>query len=491
MLVKDIDFASLSQHTLLPFYGRCHIAYVPCSGVVLGLSKLARLTKLCAKQLQTQDSLARHVLHVLQSQLQPKGAVVVVQARHLTYTSAQPPRQRTAAAASGMFADQILAESQTADASLQEVFGLLGVCMDIADVQYLQDSTQLAITASGSLCNCSSNGCSSNGYKPIGSGCLKCGSSRLEPSILRGMSVSAGVGVDQDELALAPITPDPSENDDTDSSEQGSVQDSDCSYRQQGMAGLGFSSSSCRSIGDLSEPDSTNSMEAAMQLLLAEAGVDVTSGAVQSALRQYVLSLLAATSGYLQEQPSRNAGRCSSVQSPHLSVVTTSSCSCCGHQQKQGSACEDVTQHVQQTVQQCEDSYQQYIHHIPFMSQCEHHMLPFHGTVHISYLLPGSCSDGNCPAAAAPLTLHEVEQLVCSYTKRLQVQERITHQVADAVNRLLQPAGVMVVVSAVHMCMVARGVENHAGSTSTRAAFGVYEHDAQLRCRFLRSLQQL
>lgn len=494
VLVRDIDFASLSLDTLLPFYGRCHIAYIPSSGVVLGLSKLARLTKLCAKQLQTQESLARHVLHVLQSQLQPRGAVVVVQARHLVYTSAQPPQQRVTAAASGCLAATPACKAGAADTSLEEVLDLLGL-QDTVEVGYLQDPNRLCLTATGSTCTCSSSN-----FNPFGSSCVSCGSSRLEPSILRGISASAGVGIDHDDSPLAPVTPDPSENDDTDSSEQGSVHDADCTYSQQGILGLGFSSSSCRSIGDDCDANGTDSMETAMQLLLTEAGVDVASAAVQTALRRHVMALLAATSGYLQEQPSRPVRNSSQLQQQLAQQefeAVAGGCSCCGNlQQLQWQPTAEDQQQSQQQQQQLDESlYQQYVHSIPFMSQCEHHMLPFHGTAHISYLLPKSktsCSSCNTTAAGqqAPLTQQEAEQLVQCYTKRLQVQERITHQVADAVNRLLQPAGVMVVISAVHMCMVARGVENHAGSTGTRAAFGLYQKNAGLRCRFLRSLQQ-
>eukprot|EP00878_Enallax_costatus_P031260 GHUV01034171.1.p1 GENE.GHUV01034171.1~~GHUV01034171.1.p1 ORF type:complete len:526 (+),score=184.54 GHUV01034171.1:871-2448(+) len=494
VLVRDIDFASLSLETLLPFYGRCHVAYVPSNGVVLGLSKLARLTKLCAKQLQTQDSLGRHILHVLQSQLQPQGAVVVVQARHLVYTSAQPPQQQTTAAASGCLAAALSCKAGTAETSLQEVFDLLGVHCDLADVQLLQDPNSLSLATSGRSCTCSSSG-----FKLFGSSCVSCGSSRLEPSILRGISASAGVGIDQEDALLAPVTPDPSENDDTDSSEQGSVQDADCSYCQQGIAGLGFSSS-CRSITEDSELEGSDSMESAMQLLLAEAGVDITSAAVQAALRRHVMALLSATSGYLQEHSSRPVSSSSVRHQQDEVLAAGSGCSCCCDYQQQQQR-HDREQHCvgdhPHQQQHEEGQYVQYVHSVPFMSQCEHHMLPFHGSAHISYLLPKdtgvscSCKASQQQQQQRPLTQQEAEELVHCYTKRLQVQERITHQVADAVNRLLQPAGVMVVISAAHMCMVARGVENHAGTTSTRAAFGVYQKDARLRCKFLRSLQLL
>ena len=64
--VRDIEFASTCEATLLPFHGRCHVAYVPASGVVLGLSKFARLTTLCARRLQSQQGLANDIISALQ-----------------------------------------------------------------------------------------------------------------------------------------------------------------------------------------------------------------------------------------------------------------------------------------------------------------------------------------------------------------------------------------------------------------------------------------
>ena len=64
--VRDIEFASTCEETLLPFHGRCHVAYVPASGVVLGLSKFARLTTLCARRLQSQQGLANEIIDALQ-----------------------------------------------------------------------------------------------------------------------------------------------------------------------------------------------------------------------------------------------------------------------------------------------------------------------------------------------------------------------------------------------------------------------------------------
>ncbi len=104
VVVRDIDFASTSEETLLPFHGRCHVAYRPKDGVVLGLSKLARLTKQYAKRLQTQERLGAEIALALQQSLECHGVAVVLQARQLSNLAA--PEQRTTACVSGVFAGE-------------------------------------------------------------------------------------------------------------------------------------------------------------------------------------------------------------------------------------------------------------------------------------------------------------------------------------------------------------------------------------------------
>jgi GTP cyclohydrolase I len=107
---------------------------------------------------------------------------------------------------------------------------------------------------------------------------------------------------------------------------------------------------------------------------------------------------------------------------------------------------------------------------VEFHSLCEHHMLPFFGRVHVAYL-PGERIIG----------LSKIPRLVDLYARRLQVQERITEQVADALMELLEPRGVLVVAQARHLCMTMRGVEKQHSDTATRALRGLYAHDAAAR----------
>jgi GTP cyclohydrolase I len=111
---------------------------------------------------------------------------------------------------------------------------------------------------------------------------------------------------------------------------------------------------------------------------------------------------------------------------------------------------------------------------IPFHSLCEHHLLPFHGVAHVAYL-PGERIVG----------LSKLGRVVESFARRLQVQERMTVQIADWVEEFLQPRGVGVVLEAEHLCMSLRGVQKPGTVTVTSALHGIVRDDARTRQEFL------
>jgi len=111
---------------------------------------------------------------------------------------------------------------------------------------------------------------------------------------------------------------------------------------------------------------------------------------------------------------------------------------------------------------------------IIFYSQCEHHMAPFFGKVHIGYIPSGKIAG-----------LSKFARLVDAITRRLQVQERITSQIADIMKEVLNPHGVMVVVEGEHLCMCARGVKKSGSKTVTSAVRGDFHKSAALRSEFL------
>ena len=119
------------------------------------------------------------------------------------------------------------------------------------------------------------------------------------------------------------------------------------------------------------------------------------------------------------------------------------------------------------------------VRNVEFHSLCEHHLLPFFGRVHVAYL-PGDRIIG----------LSKIARIVDLFSRRLQVQERITEQVADALMNLLEPKGVLVLAEARHLCMAMRGVEKQHSATATRALRGVYAHDAQARQEVLSMIKE-
>ena len=115
---------------------------------------------------------------------------------------------------------------------------------------------------------------------------------------------------------------------------------------------------------------------------------------------------------------------------------------------------------------------------IEFYSLCEHHMLPFFGQVHIGYI-PGE----------KILGLSKFARIVDLFARRLQVQERLSVQIAEAIQQVLEPRGVGVVVEGVHLCMMMRGVEKQHSRTLTSAMLGVFREDAKTREEFLSHLK--
>jgi GTP cyclohydrolase I len=111
---------------------------------------------------------------------------------------------------------------------------------------------------------------------------------------------------------------------------------------------------------------------------------------------------------------------------------------------------------------------------IEFYSLCEHHMLPFFGKAHVAYLPQGHI-----------IGLSKVARVVDMFARRLQVQERITNQIADTMMEILQPHGVGVILEASHFCMMMRGVEKQSSSTVTSAMRGTFQSDSRTRSEFL------
>ena len=112
---------------------------------------------------------------------------------------------------------------------------------------------------------------------------------------------------------------------------------------------------------------------------------------------------------------------------------------------------------------------------IELYSMCEHHILPFFGKAHIAYIPNGYI-----------VGLSKIPRVVDVFARRLQVQERLTHQILDAIQDTLQPLGVAVVIEACHLCMMMRGVQKQNSVTTTSAFKGAFKDDEKTRNEFLK-----
>lgn len=116
---------------------------------------------------------------------------------------------------------------------------------------------------------------------------------------------------------------------------------------------------------------------------------------------------------------------------------------------------------------------------IEFYSLCEHHMLPFIGRAHVAYIPRGRV-----------IGLSKIPRIVDMFARRLQVQERMTRQVGDFINELLHPQGVAVVVEALHLCSMIRGVKKHDSRMTTSTMLGAFRTDLAMRMEFLDNISR-
>jgi len=118
------------------------------------------------------------------------------------------------------------------------------------------------------------------------------------------------------------------------------------------------------------------------------------------------------------------------------------------------------------------------VREIQFYSMCEHHLLPFFGKAHVAYIPDGRI-----------IGLSKIPRLVEMYARRLQVQERMTHQIAETLQSILQPRGVAVWVEASHLCAKMRGVRQNEADLTTGCMLGAFEEDSTLRNDFFQRLK--
>jgi GTP cyclohydrolase I len=137
---------------------------------------------------------------------------------------------------------------------------------------------------------------------------------------------------------------------------------------------------------------------------------------------------------------------------------------------------EDPSRHLAKVFEADHDEMVM-VRDIPLYSMCEHHLVPFIGKAHVAYI----------PSADGKITgLSKIARLVDGYARRPQVQERLTRQVADAIEETLRPQGVLVVIEAEHLCMSMRGIRKAGSSTVTSSVKGIFRDNAASRAEAMR-----
>ncbi len=116
---------------------------------------------------------------------------------------------------------------------------------------------------------------------------------------------------------------------------------------------------------------------------------------------------------------------------------------------------------------------------ITFYSMCEHHMLPFFGKAHIAYIPDGTI-----------IGLSKIPRIVEAFSKRLQIQERLTTEIANAIFKKIKPKGVGVIMEAQHLCITSRGIRNDTSIAITSAMLGCFENDEKIRNEFLNLIKK-
>ncbi len=190
------------------------------------------------------------------------------------------------------------------------------------------------------------------------------------------------------------------------------------------------------------------------EILLHDAKVEVPTGSIADLMRKVIV--------LLGEDPNREGLRKTPERFEKALKYLTS-----GYHQNMDSLLNGATfsVHYDEMV---------VVKDIEFFSLCEHHLLPFFGKAHVAYL-PNK----------RVLGLSKIARLVNMYGRRLQIQERMTSQIAEAIQEKISPEGVGVIIEARHLCMQMRGVEKQHGQAVTSAMLGSFRHNKQTRDEFL------
>ena len=360
VVVRDIPVFSTCAKTFMPFYGVIHVGYVPHGGVIVGLSKLARVAEVYARRLQTPDGLAHAVAHALHDVASPLGVGVMFTGVHLGPFGT---RETAGRASTGCFA--------SANSVWWEEFSAL--------VEHGGGPSEL-----------------SRGLWGDDARCVPCDDD--ENASPRGPA----------ETFVDAAATDAAESESVDESVRESVMNL---FRELDVE----KSVRDATNGEMSAEDTARQFSRLLSAM--RSGSDVPFGPIQAA------------------------------------------------------ATRDLSRRVDDARG---DDGVVVVRNLRMSTVCEHHLLPFHGTVSVAYIAN--------PTAGA-LSRDTLQALVSRHSRRLQVQERLTRDVAEEISALTGGIGVMIAARAAHLCMVSRGVEKPGSSTCTVTKLGRLASEPALRSR--------
>ena len=507
VLIRDVPFFSTDETTLLPFYGVCHVGYVPSGGTIVGLSKVARVAEVFARRVQTPDGLARDVARALQQGASPRGVRVVVAGSQMAPTG---PRPVFADAAIGCLATEKADGEEERDAREYRAeframlhagvgagecppVGLTGLAGQSAisgnegerddvegarravvpakrrraepssgagasDANTASDDgsvdahvvlcaacggTESAGGQSGSLSTRRRSDASGSGQTERRAGdAASRGSPGIPTSGVPGDAHPRGLSLLLRDSGSRPATPTPVEAGKT--QPEGSPAES-----AETAANV---ADAARDAGSVPVPvPAPDAAVAAAERMTRALGLDrlMDPARAAAAARAYAAVMAASAQGHampLRAEASESTSAASPSGGEDSSALSTF-----------------------------------FERDLELATLCEHHLLPFHGAVHVAYL---------ADAATKPLTRAEAQRAVARHGRRFQVQERLTRDIARDVLALTGAPGVMVAVRASHLCMIARGVEKPGSTTVTSAALGAFADNASRRGRFWETLAE-
>ena len=422
VLIRDVPFFSTAEDSLLPFYGRAHVGYVPSRGTIVGLSKVARLAEVFARRLQNPNALAADVAAALHEGAAPRGVHVVLEAAQMGPFGPIPVRGE---AATGCFEGN----DEDADGYGAEFRAMLGAGVGAGPgpgvgLGEFGNGGDTRWTTHGRRCTCGVSSPRSPGVTET-----------------EGASTSTALHSGRD----SPSCPSDSRDSPTDSLHGGVL--SEVSVSLDARPATPFDVA----LGAPSPPPAPVGVAEAVEGMMRALGLGAKMEPERLSLtaRRYADLMAASREGHAMYDAEPSGGKRRKLVDERRLI--------------DGSDSSGNTELVRD---------------LELATLCEHHLLPFHGAVHVA--TSGSTKD---------VSRAMLQKIVTRHGRRLQVQERLTRDIARDVAAATGASGVMVACRAAHLCMIARGVEKPGSTTCTSACLGEFASDPARRSRFWRALE--